>query len=108
MCTDSANQVIQEVTSAVGKHIDPGTFTLIIEEQYVTSSAMCYCDTDRCNIWSGDQIKMADETITLMTLPAAATPTPITDKGNITLGVIRILFVGLHQFISKLQICQIL
>ena len=99
VCTDSANQIIQEATAAINRHIDISAFSLNIEEEDVTSGVMCYCDTDRCNTWSGDQIKMAAGATNPMTLPAATTPSTITEKGNITFGGARVLYI--RTFLSK-------
>ena len=64
MCTDSVDQVIQEVKAAANRRIDFDGLTLIIEEQDVTSGVTCYCDTARCNTWAKEQIKMAPGTTT--------------------------------------------
>ena len=93
VCTDSANQVIQEVKAAVDRRIDPSTFTLTIEEEDVTSGVTCYCDTDRCNTWSGEQIKMAAGTTNLMT----AKPGSIQDDFNDDNSEIK----GEHNFESR-------
>ena len=60
------------------------------------SGVMCYCDTDRCNTWFGDQIKMAAGATNPMTLPAATTPSTITEKSNITLSDIYMYIIGLR------------